>query len=142
MIKSSRYQTRAIRSQIFRYGVFGVALNSIGYAAYIGLTYLGLYPKLVMSLLYISGVAISFWTSRNHVFYDRGSVTNATRRYLLAHCLGYLLNLSILTIMVDRFAFPHQWVQAAAVVIVAGYLFIACRFYVFSSGTTHASHNR
>lgn len=61
-------------------------------------------------------------------------------RYVIAHCIGYLINLSILILMVDKFGYPHQWVQAAAIFIVAGFLFLMFKFFVFtevdnSSGT-------
>ena len=44
---------------------------------------------------------------------------------------GYLLNFVILLTFVDRLGYTHQWVQAAAIIIVAGFLFITFKYYVF-----------
>lgn len=52
-------------------------------------------------------------------------------RYIIAHCFGYLINLVILIIFVDELGFVHQWVQAIAIVIVAAFLFLAFKFFVF-----------
>ena len=42
------------------------------------------------------------------------------------------LNLGILAIFVDHFGYAHQWVQAAAIMIVAGFLFFAFKYFVFA----------
>ena len=46
---------------------------------------------------------------------------------------GYLMNLAILFVFVDKMGFAHQWVQAVAIFVVAGYLFLAFKFFVFAA---------
>jgi len=47
------------------------------------------------------------------------------------HFLGYLVNLAILIVMVDKLEFAHQWAQAVEIFIMAGFLFFAFKFIVF-----------
>jgi hypothetical protein len=54
-------------------------------------------------------------------------------RYFTAHFFGYFINLTILFIFVDQLGYGHQWVQAFAVFVVAGMLFIVFKFFVFTN---------
>lgn len=121
---------------VFRYAVTGITCNAIGYAAYLALTWLGIPFKLVMSFLYIFGICISFLGNRNWAFEHRGNIVQAAWRFVLAHAMGYLLNLALLTVLVDRLGYPHQWIQAAAVFIVGLFLFFAFRLFVFRHAST------
>ena len=124
-------KTRKLSKQIFRYGVVGVATNSLGYLSYLLITFLGGTPKITMSVLYGLGMMISFLANRKLTFDHEGSTLTAGSRYLIAHFFGYLINFSILAMMVDRMGFAHQWVQIIAILIVALFLFLMMRFYVF-----------
>lgn len=129
MILAQRWRT--IIRPILRYAVVGTACNAIGYAAYLALTWLGIPFKLVMSFLYVLGICISFLGNRNWAFEHRGNVMGTAWRFGLAHAAGYLINLALLTILVDKQGYPHQWVQAAAIFIVGGFLFVVFKLFVF-----------
>lgn len=116
---------------ILRYAVMGVACNALGYAAYLTLTWLGVPFKLAMSFLYVLGICISFLGNRNWVFEHRGNVMGTVLRFGMAHAVGYLLNLALLTLFVDELGYPHQWVQAAAIFVVGGFLFVVFKCFVF-----------
>lgn len=118
--------------QLVRYGVVGMVSNMAIYLVYLFVTYLGVEPKKAMTLLYIVGAFIGFLGNRKWTFAHRGNSMRAVGRYVTAHTLGYLLNLVILFIFVDRLGYAHQAVQAIAVVVVAGFLFVTLKFYVFS----------
>ena len=122
---------RKLARQMFHYGLFGVLRNSIGYAAYLLITYLGVSPKIAMSFLYIVGATIGFWGNRKFIFAHQGSISGAGARYLAAHFFGYLINLGFLIVMVDKLGYAHQWVQVVAIFVVAGFLFFAFKFFVF-----------
>ena len=51
----------------------------------------------------------------------------------LVHSLGMLINLVILSYFVKVAGFAHQWVQLAAILVVALYVFLAMRWFVFPS---------
>jgi putative flippase GtrA len=122
---------RPMRLPILRYIVVGVACNAIGYAAYLALTLLGVPFKLAMSFLYVFGICISFLGNRNWVFEYRGDLPSAVWRFGLAHAAGYLFNLGLLAFFVDKLGYPHEWVQAAAIFAVGGFLFVVFRLIVF-----------
>jgi putative flippase GtrA len=124
--------------QLFRYGLVGLASNLAGYLVYLLLTYFGATPKITMSILYIVGATIGFWGNRKLTFAHKGALMGAGVRYVIAHCFGYLINLSILLLMVDKLGYSHQLVQAAAVFIVAGFLFFAFKFFVFTEASDSA----
>lgn len=119
--------------QLIRYGLVGLTINLLGYLVYLLLTYLGVSPKITMSMLYFIGAVAGFWGNRRLAFMDQGSLLGSGARYVLAHGLGYLINLTILIVFVDQLGFAHQWVQAVAIFVVAGYLFVAFKLFVFAS---------
>jgi len=118
--------------QLFLYGLVGIATNLFGYLLYLAITGLGFDHKISMTFLYLIGATISFLANRSLVFKHDGKFLGAALKFGLAHILGYFLNLSLLIFFTDKLGYAHQYVQAAAIVIVAGYLFVALRFFVFS----------
>jgi putative flippase GtrA len=122
---------RKLVSQLFRYGLVGVASNVAGYMVYLLITHFGIQPKIAISFLYPIGAFIGFWGNRKLTFAHKGSLLGTGFRYMLAHGFGYFINLAILIVMVDKLGYPHQWVQAVAIFIVAAFLFLAFKFFVF-----------
>jgi putative flippase GtrA len=118
-------------TQLFRYGLVGIASNVAGYMLYLLITHFGIQPKIAISFLYPIGAFIGFWGNRKLTFAHKGSLLGAGFRYIIAHGLGYFINLAILIVMVDKLGYPHQWVQAIAIFIVAAFLFLAFKFFVF-----------
>lgn len=121
-------------SQLFRYALIGFLSNLAGYLVYLVLTYFGGTPKLTMSLLYAVGAAVGFFGNRSLTFEHEGNIINAGVRYVIAHVAGYMINLIILILFVDRLGYTHQWVQAVAIFIVAAFLFLVFKFLVFPVG--------
>ncbi len=117
--------------QLIRYGVVGLISNAAMFLAYLIITHLGIEPKLAMTLMYFLGASIGFLGNKKWTFAHGGDSLGSAMRYALAHLLGYLLNLSLLFICVDHLGYAHQWVQGAAIIIVAGFLFVAFKFFVF-----------
>ena len=117
--------------QLIRYGLVGVASNAAIYFVYIVITFFGVEPKTAMTLVYIAGGLIGFIGNRKWTFAHRGDASSAALRYVLAHLFGYLLNFLILFTFVDHLGYAHQWVQAAAILIVAGFLFVIFKYFVF-----------
>jgi putative flippase GtrA len=120
--------------QLLRYALVGIGSNVAGFLAYLAITGLGVGPKLAMSCLYVAGASASFFGNRAWTFSHKGSVHASAVRFAMAHVLGYLLNLSILVLFVDHLGYPHQLVQAVAIVVVAFFLFALFRAFVFAPG--------
>ncbi|KRI01738.1 GtrA family protein [Curvibacter sp. PAE-UM] len=118
-------------SQLLRYAAVGVASNAAGYLVYLLLTYLGMSPKIAMTLLYGVGATVSFLGNRRYTFGQQGALLGVGGRYVIAHSLGYFINLSIQVIMVDALGYPHQLAQALGICVVAVFLFLAFKHFVF-----------
>ena len=131
---SGNARTGKFMPQLIRYGLVGVVSNTAIYFVYLLITYLGLEPKTAMTLVYIVGAIIGFIGNRKWTFAHHGDFSSAAFRYVPAHLFGYLLNFLILFTFVDRLGYAHQWVQAVAIIIVAGFLFIVFKYFVFREG--------
>lgn len=128
---NDRATMRATLVRLLRYGLVGVALNCAGYLIYLTLTWLGAGPKATMTALYVVGAVMGYFSHRRLAFSYRGGVYSSAVRYGLAHLCGYGLNFALLYGLVDLMGYPHQLVQAAAIFIVAGFLFVCFNFVVF-----------
>jgi putative flippase GtrA len=117
--------------QLVRYGLVGAASNALLYGIYLLITYFGIEPKRAMTILYIVGALMGFFGHRKWTFTHQGALLGAGARYFIAHSLGYLLNFLLLLIFVDKLGYSHQWVQAIAIFVVAGFLFVVFRYFVF-----------
>ena len=118
--------------QLARYAFVGIVSNLAGYLVYFLVTYLGATPKITMTILYAVGAVIGYIGNRNFTFAHQGSLLGSGVRYFIAHFFGYFINLVILIIFVDQLGYAHQWVQAVAIFVVAAFLFIAFKFFVFT----------
>jgi len=128
---NSNHELWQAARQLLSYAMVGVLSNLAGYALYLLLTHLGCTPKLTMTMLYAAGATIGFFANRRFTFRHDGHVGATGIRFMVAHALGYLLNLALLLIFVDVLGFAHQIVQAIAIVVVALFLFMLFRLFVF-----------
>ncbi len=120
------------RFQLLRYAIVGLVSNAVGYSFYLLLTHAGVAPKITVTLLYVSTATLAFVGNRRLTFQSRGRLMGPALRYAIAHSLGYLINLALQVVLADGAGIPHQWVQLAAVFIVAGFMFLAQRWFVFA----------
>jgi len=118
--------------QFSRYAIVGLASNAVGFLLYLIITSGGMGHKSAMTLLYLVGIIQTFHFNRGWSFRYRGKISLSFIRYVTAYGIGYLLNLGMLAFGVDFLGFPHQFVQALAIIIVAIALFILHRFWVFT----------
>lgn len=121
----------ALHRQLIRYAVVGLMSNLLCYFVYLGLTRLGMDPKLAMSILYFVGVLQTFVFNRNWTFKHSGAQRAVFSRYCAAYAGGYVLNLSVLYVFVDLYGYPHQAIQGMMILILAAMLFVAQKFWVF-----------
>lgn len=117
--------------QLVRYFFVGIATNLIGYLIYLMLTAFVLPPKLTMTILYASGAIIGFFGNRHFTFRHKGGARRAAIAYTVVHIGGWAINFAMLSLFFDRLGYPHQIVQAVSIFVVAAYLFVAMRLFVF-----------
>ena len=114
-----------------RYGIVGVATNAAGYCVYLLITSTGASPKITMTALYLTGALLGFFGNRQWAFRHAGGMRRSAILYAIFHTGGYLIDFALLSVFVDGLGYPHQLVQAVAVVVVALYLFAAFNLVVF-----------
>ena len=131
---SDLFNVAAVHSsvkQFFRYGLVGIVSNLSGYLLFLLITYWGAEPKKTMTLLYLVGAMIGFVGNRQWTFSHQGTLLGSGARYFIVHIFGYTINLLLLLILVDRLGYPLQWVQAGSIFVVAGFLFVTFKYFVF-----------
>ena len=124
--------------QFSTFALIGILTNLLGYGIYLSVTYFWCAPKLTMTILYFMGASISFFANRRFTFRHVEGFSVTGVRYLLTQFAGYLLNLILLRVFVDCFKFPHHNVQAIAIFVVAIFLFVVMRVFVFAPSTAEA----
>lgn len=133
MIEGISQRIRALPiKQLIRFGIVGVISNMVGYVIYLLITYAGVEPKLTVSVLYPIGALLNFVGNKKWTFGSSGSSLKTGFRHVLVFALGYVLNIVMLLVFVDQMGFAHQLVQLAAVFVVALYIFVAMKFFVFA----------
>ena len=131
-------ETHRSTKQLFRYGLVGIVSNLSGYLLFLLITYWDVEPKIAMTLLYVVGATIGFIGNRKWAFAHSGTLLEAGARYFIAHMFGYLINFLILLMFVDKLGYSHQWVQAGAIFVVAGFLFVAFKYFVFPKAARYS----
>jgi len=121
--------------QVIRYGVVGVINNLLGYVIYLLVTWWWIEPKLAVTFMYPIGAVTAYFGHAKYAFAYQGRTSRGLVRYVLAHVVGYSVNVGMLYVFADRMGLPHQLVQAAAIVAVAGLLFLLFRYFVFPRRT-------
>lgn len=117
--------------QVVRYGMVGVLNNLLGYLIYLLITWLWLDPKVAVTLMYPIGAVTAYFGHSRYSFAYSGRTSRGILRYAIAHLIGYGANIGMLYVFSDRLGFPHQLVQALAIVAVAGILYLMFRYFVF-----------
>ncbi|EHP40422.1 hypothetical protein OR16_25398 [Cupriavidus basilensis OR16] len=118
-------------AQIVRYGIVGVLNNLLGYVIYLAVTWLWLDPKLAVTMLYPIGVLTAYFGHARYSFSYKGGKLYVLLRYVIAQFIGYGANILMLYVFSDKLRFPHQVVQAVAIVVVGGILFLLFKYFVF-----------
>jgi putative flippase GtrA len=119
-------------NQLIRYGLIGVMSNALAFGVYVGFTAFGVPPAVGMTIVYVTAATVGFFANRRLTFAHRGSVWGAAGKYVVAHAIGYLINLGILVVLVDVLGRSHVWAQALAILVVAAYLFVTFKLVVFA----------
>ena len=120
--------------QVKRYGIVGVLNNLFGYLIYILITWFWLDPKIAVTLMYPIGAVTAYYGHARYAFSYNGGHSHALVRYVVAHLIGYGTNMGLLYLFWNQLGYPHQLVQAVAIVVVAGMLFLLFRYFVFFEG--------
>lgn len=118
--------------QFIYYVAIGISTNAFGYVIFLLMMYFGLGPKLAATLLYLFCVSISFYSNWKLTFNGSGTFSKVSSRFLVTHLAGYFINFCLLLIFVDYLGYSQYSIEAIAIIIVAGFIFIAFKLFVFA----------
>lgn len=119
--------------QFVYYITIGTVTNVLGYVLFLLMTYLGLGPKMAVTILYFFCASISFYSNWQLTFNGSGSFSKVGTRFLITHLAGYFINFCLLVIFVDYLGYSQYPIEAMAIVIVAAFIFIAFKLFVFAN---------
>lgn len=122
-----------------RYALTGLAANALLYLAYLGLVWQGLGHKAAMTVTYGTSVLCTFVFNRRWTFDHGGTVPAALLRYVATYAIGYVFNFAALWWLVDMMGLPHAWVMGVLIVLSAGLIFLAQKYWVFAAQRTVAT---
>jgi len=117
--------------QVIRYSLVGAISNIVIYISYLFLTHFGVGAKTSMTVVYFFGAIVGFLGNKKWTFGYKKNFTTSVFRFTIAHIFGYCINLLMLFIFVDSLKYSHQIVQAIAVIVVACFLFLTSKYFVF-----------
>ena len=129
MLQVSRENIR----QVFSYGVIGVFSNALLYCLFVLITWLGVEPKLAMSIGWVIGITQSYFLNRRFTFSLKGQDLTSFIKYVTTYLLNYCINWIALYIFVDHQGHSHLIVQAIMVFVNAAIIFLMLRVWVFRS---------
>ena len=120
--------------ELVRYIIVGLSLNTTGYLIYLLVTSFGVSPLATVSIFYPLSVIAGYFSHRRHTFRTktRGLEGPTLIRYIAVYVAGYLINAGLLELFYEKMGYPHQLVQILAIFLVAGFLFVAMKLFVFT----------
>ncbi len=129
-----------LRTSIFelgRFAVVGFGLNLALYLVYLSLLWMGMEYRLAMTATYVAGMLLGHTLHSRYTFRVRQD-GRTFLRYIAAYVVGYLMNLTGLMTLVDAIGLSEAIAQATMIFVVAAFLFVVQRAWVFSTQSTEA----
>lgn len=117
--------------QLVRYAIVGIAVNTLAYVSFLGMIAIGLHYQVAATLMFPLAMAASYGANRCWSFEYRGAISRSLADYIALYIGAWLLNLLVLWICVDLLRWRPAIVQAAAIVCIAGLIFLGQRYWVF-----------
>jgi putative flippase GtrA len=119
--------------EVIRYATVGFTLNLVGYMVYLLVTSFGVSPLMTVTIFYPLSVLAGYFAHRRHTFRHQAQGLEGTvlYRYILVYVAGYFINAVLLDVFSRQMDYPHQLVQILAVFMVASFLFVAMKIFVF-----------
>jgi putative flippase GtrA len=116
--------------------VVGVTNTLGGYAFYAALIALGVNYAVALTLEYVAGIAYGFLLNKRWTFQARGGSGQQAWRYVALYGLIYVLNITLLMLLVERWALSPYLAQ----ILLLGFLtllsFVVQKRWIFAKQTT------
>jgi len=120
-------------SAAFRYASTGCISNSIAYGLFCGGVYAGFGSKFMASVVFVLVMSVGFAINRKWSFRSTGAQSREFTKYMVAYSLAYLGNIGLLSLLCDKFEMTPYLAQLVCIFVVAVFLFLCLRIWVFKS---------
>ena len=117
--------------KIFRFIVVGIITNLIGYVIFLLVVAAGVPVKTTVTALYGVGVLLGFFGNRRFTFSDTQKWWYSLLMYCIVSLGGFGINYALIVVFVDNWHIYYAYVEFVAIGVVAVYMFIMNRFFVF-----------
>ncbi len=109
----------------------GILINGLGFLIFYLFVEFGLNSKLSMSILYVAGVAGSYFGNKNIGFKNKEKHLISFIKFSLVYIIGYCLNLFAHIYFVDFLHYSPYPIQAVMVIVISIFVFVSLKFFVF-----------
>jgi putative flippase GtrA len=120
-------------ARFIRFVLVGLISNGCLLGLFFALTTADVRPVWASMLVYLLGVGATYAFHRFWSFRSSALHRIAAPRYVITHVIGASLQSALLFIGHDGLKFHPLMVQAAAMAVVAGFVFISLEFFTFAS---------
>jgi len=134
--------------QALRFAIVGLKSNVLYYLLYAALTIAGVAPMVAVAVVFSFSIFYAFVFNRRFVFRSRERFHGELLRYVGVYTFALFLNLFLLDLGTRKLGYNHFIVQGVLIVMIAGLIFVALKFFVFrlreqlSEGATETSGER
>lgn len=122
----------AVLDQALRFGLVGLVSNIALYALFLIALSLDLDSKIVVTILYLTGLSATYILNRRWSFECRGSMAKSGKRYIVLYGSLYLTNVALIWAFVDHLGVSPAALQACVMLIFIPIAFLMQRYWVFS----------
>ena len=114
-----------------RFVAIGLKSNVLYYVLYVLFVYRGIGPNAAVTLVFLVGVAYSFWLHKRFVFRNLASARRQIAAYLLLYSAAWCLNLLALNILLGPFQVNRYIAQGILIIPFAAAIFLSLKYIVF-----------
>ena len=134
----SKYRKKYLAFELLRYAQVGILLNTSTYLLYLLLTSLSMVPLSALFITYPVGYLAGFFAHKNHTFrfIVKSNVGHKIGIYIFIQLLGLVFNIICLNTFITLVGIPHQLAQLISLPLVACFLFVLMKTFVFNSNNT------
>jgi putative flippase GtrA len=133
---SSPVREHTIMRQFARYGVVGIANTIVGLGCiFAAKAVFGLSDLTANALGFTAGVIQSYLLNRSWTFERTDNFRSRLWRFVAVVALGYLLNLGVLLVAIDRLGMNGYLGQVLGTAAYALFVFFGSRYFAFGQST-------
>jgi putative flippase GtrA len=118
-------------AEAIRFGLVGLKSNVLYYFLYVALAAAGTGPKVAVTIVYLFGLAYTFWFNKGFVFRNSHLPGLQFARYVVVYLVAWALNLVLLDIAITRLGLNQYIAQALLTFPIAGMNFVLLKLFVF-----------